>query len=109
MSDIISMDAGDDLNIVYTVQDETGAALGLTGSSVTWKALVSGTTTAAVSKATGGSGITLTTPGSGVLTVDLDPSDTSSLSGTFVIEGKITDASSNVYTFTGVNDALRIK
>jgi len=93
-SSMITMTNGDNLDIVYTIKDENDAVVDLTGGSIAWKALVSGTATAVITK-TGA----LTTPASGVTTVTLDPADTNSLKGTYLLDGQFTDASANIYTF----------
>lgn len=91
---IIRMTRGDNLDIVYTLKDENEALLQMTGTSVSWKALRSGTTTEKISK----SGA-LTDPGAGVTTISLDPADTTSLGGTYALEGEWVDTSGNIYTF----------
>ena len=84
---------GDCVDIVYTISDANGV-VDLTGGSISWKALRSGSDTAQITK-TG----TLTNPSAGVTTISLVPSDTSSLGGTYALLGTFTDASTNVYTF----------
>ena len=88
------MDSGDNLDIVYTITDEDGNIIDLTGGSISWKALVSGTDTAVITK----TGV-LTDPTNGITTVSLDPADTSSLKGTYLLDGNFTDSGANVYSY----------
>lgn len=88
------MTRGDNLDMVYTISDSNGNIEDLTGGSIAWKALVSGTTTAVITK-TG----TLTDPTNGITTVSLDPADTAALGGTYAVDGEYTDSGSSVFTF----------
>lgn len=101
------MFAGDDRQLVYTLKDQAGAVVDLTGGSISWRAVVSGTDTAVITKTSPSGGVVLTTPTSGICTVTLDPADTSSLNGTYELDGKFTDSGSNVYTFE--DDGIRIR
>lgn len=65
--------AGEDRDLVFTVFGETGEVEDITGWSVSF-------TSGGVSK-TVGAGIALTSPTSGVLTVSLSSTDTTSLTG----------------------------
>jgi hypothetical protein len=91
---LITITSGDNLDIIYTIKDENDAVVDLTGGSIAWKALVSGPTTAQITK----TGV-LTDAANGITTVTLDPADTSSIKGTYTIDGEFTDSGSNVYTF----------
>ena len=91
---IIRMTRGDNLDLVYTIKDSTGAVEDLTGGSISWKALISGTTTAVITK----TGV-LTDAANGITTISLDPADTSSLGGTYAIDAEYTDSGASVYTF----------
>ncbi len=91
---ITKMRRGDNIDLVYTISDQSGSIENLTGGSITWKALRSGSTTEKISK----TGV-LTDPTNGVTTISLDPADTSSLGGTYAVEAKYTDSGSDVYTF----------
>lgn len=94
-----SMYQGETKNLVVTVIKEDGTALNLTGCSVTW-ALQRGSS--------GNNLITKSTPNQiaisgNILTVQLIPSDTTSLNGTFSHECKMTDTNGNVSElFTGI-------
>jgi len=96
---IIDIRSGDNLSIVYTIVDENNAVVDLSGGTITWDILVSGTTTALVTKSSPSGGVELTTPTSGIATVALNPADTTGLRGTYQLDGEFTDSSSNVYTF----------
>jgi hypothetical protein len=91
---IIRMVKGDTIDIVYTISDSAGNVEDLTGGSISWKALRSGSTTAEITK-TGA----LTDASNGVTTISLDPADTTSLGGTYAIQGVYTDSGASVYTF----------
>jgi len=99
---IITMTRGDNLDIVYTIKDSTGAAENLTGGSIAWKAWVSGTTTAVITK----TGV-LTDPTNGITTISLDPADTVALGGDYAIDGEYTDSGASVFTFD--DGALRVE
>jgi len=93
--------SGDDLELVVTIQDENGAGLDITSATVTWVLKRNINSTALVTK-TVGSGIVLTTPASGIITISIDPADTAAV---FSAEGKpfyheieLTDVSGNVTT-----------
>ncbi len=66
---------GEDVGLVFTVRNAAGAAIDITGMSFLWL-LVHGPTNAVAKTKTTASGIELTTPGSGVLTVALTEEDT---------------------------------
>ena len=95
---MIEITAGDNRDIVYTIVDENDVVVNLTGGSIIWRALVSGTETVVITKSVG-SGVALTDPTNGVATVSLEPADTTSLKGTYILDGQFTDSGSDVYTF----------
>lgn len=93
--------AGEIRSLVVTVTNNNDRAVeDLTGASVSWK-VKSGTTTA-LSK-TVGSGITLATdPTTGVFTISLQAADSSSLSGVYSHEARVTLSDGTIATvFTG--------
>ena len=96
---LIKISSGDNLDIVYTIVDENDAIVDLTGGSITWRALVSATNTTAIAAKSVSSGVALTDPTNGIATVSLDPVDTTSLKGTYILDGEFVDSASNVYTF----------
>ena len=104
---LIPMTGGSSLDVIYNIVDEDGNAVDLTGGSISWSVKTSGTDNAVITKTSPSGGVALTTPGSGVATVTLDPSDTSSLSGTYTLDGQFTDSGANVYTFE--DGGLRIR
>lgn len=97
----ITLYAGEIKTVSVTVTDlNAGAVEDLTSATISWK-VKSGTTTA-LSK-TVGSGITLDSdPTTGVFTISLQAADTSSLSGTYSHEARVTLSDGTVATlFTG--------
>jgi hypothetical protein len=90
--------AGNDVDIIVTVTDADGTAVNITGVTMTYVLGTEvGAAAATVTKTVGG-GITLTTPASGIATINLDPDDTTSLEGTYYHELEITSAASEVNT-----------
>lgn len=69
----------EDRPLEYTVLDEDGVAVNITGWTVTWTLRVDRATSAALITKTVGSGITLTTPASGILRVTIDSADWSTI------------------------------
>lgn len=80
-----------DLDIQITVNDDAGVAVDLTGASVTWN-LRERRGSAAVLTKTTASGIVLTTPASGIMTITVLDTDTVGLEGIYFHEAVITDA-----------------
>ena len=98
----ITMWSGDDKTISVTVNDENGAAQDITSFTASYVIAKYAGDTAIVTK-TNNTGITLTTPASGILTIVLDAADTTSLGGLYHHELEITDTSSKVATaFIGI-------
>lgn len=95
---IIKITSGNTLNIVYTIKDEANAVVDLTGGSIAWS-INNPDGTSIVSKTSPSGGVVLTTPGSGIMTVTLDPADTTGLKGIYDVLGRFTDSGANVYTF----------
>lgn len=94
----IDIYAGEIVSVVVTVDDlnNVPSPEDLTSASVSWKVKSGGTT--AISK-TVGSGITLASdPTTGVFTISLQASDTSSLSGTYSHEARVTLSDGTVAT-----------
>jgi len=89
--------SGDSMSLVVTVVDDTDAAVNITGYSASWK-VADGPTDDAEIKKSVGSGITLTTPASGILTIAIAASNTSDMAGIYYHELQLTDGSSNVST-----------
>lgn len=85
--------AGDDLTVAFTVAD-----LDLTGAVIRWEAFAweAGpkyglpSEDAAISKVTGGGGITVTDADAGQFEVALVPADTATLAGTYHHEAQVT-------------------
>lgn len=92
------MFSGDDFDIVVTVRDTAGVAKNLTGTTaVVWNLAKRAGGTALLSK-TLGSGVVLTTPLSGVLTITLAPADTAGLAGPYYHEVQLVDAAAKKMT-----------
>ncbi len=91
------INSGDTLNAVISVINDAGAAVNITGYSARWKMSPRIGASASSSK-TVGSGITLTTPTSGILTISLTSADTANRCGAYVHELVLTDGSGNVST-----------
>jgi hypothetical protein len=88
--------AGDDVTLSATATDSAGAAVNLTGSTLSWT--LSDGNVARVTKTTS-DGITVTSAANGTFTVSLDTADTSDLeAGTYRHRATVTDASSNITT-----------
>ena len=92
------MTAGDTKVLVVTVTDDDGLAVDLTGATVKWQAARSFGKDAAISKATGGSGIVLNDPANGQFTITLNPSDTEDLSGEYFHEAEVTATDTTIST-----------
>lgn len=95
-----SMYSGDSVSIACTVTDSaTGAAVVLTGASMSWALATSPGATALVTKTSADGDITVGGAGSNVATVALEPADTATVApGVYTHELQITDGSGNVYT-----------
>lgn len=72
-SNVTGIFSGEDRSIQFTVKDSAGAAVDVTGWAISF---VAGNVTKTV-----GSGVTLTTPAAGVVTVALGATDTTALLG----------------------------
>ena len=95
-----SMYSGDTVSIAVTVTDSTtGAAVNLTGASMTWALATAPGATALVTKTSADGDITVGGAGSNVATVALEPTDTATLTaGVYTHELQVTDGGGNVYT-----------
>ena len=85
------MTGGDDKEIIVSVVDQDGAPKDLTDATAKW-ALATRSGSIAVSKATGGSGITIPVPSNGQVHILLESADTASLAGSYLHECEVTDA-----------------
>jgi len=89
---------GVDKDLVFTVSDNAGDAVDITGATIFWKLYaddVNGDTK--VSKGSDSiGGVVITTALSGIFTVTLADTDTVLLSGTFFHEAKVVDSSGNI-------------
>ena len=94
-----SMYSGDSVSIAVTVTDSTtGAAVNLTGATMTWALATAPGATALVTKTSTDGDITVSGVSSNVATVALEPADTAALSGVYHHELQVIDGASAVYT-----------
>lgn len=93
-----TMVSGDTRTLTVRVRDPDDAVVAITGATIRWRAARSYGKTANITKATGGSGITITDGPNGVFVVTLDPADTASLYGTFYHEAEVTFSDDTVST-----------
>ena len=94
-----TMWSGDDKSIVVTITTDGTTAVDITAYTVNYTLQTAvNDTTVQVTKATGGSGITLSDAINGEFTVTLDDTDTAALSGIYYHEAQVTDGSANKYT-----------
>lgn len=101
ISQDITLYKGDTLKITVPVRDASSAVVNLSGAGVTWwmGKNVSSTGTDVYIKKSLGSGVSLTSDTAGLytITVDVDPTDSQSLSaGTFYHEVAVIDADGNI-------------
>lgn len=92
------MVAGDHKTLVITVKDADGVAVNIASATIKWQCARSLGKASNISKATGGSGITITDAANGVFTVTLNPSDTNSLVGNFIHEAEVTSSGGTIST-----------
>jgi len=94
-----SMYSGDSVSIAVTVTDSTtGAAVNLTGATLTWALATAPGSTATLTKTSTAGDITVGGAGSNVATVALQPADTASLGGLYTHELQVVDGAAAVYT-----------
>lgn len=86
-TDLTGIFSGEDRAVQYTVTDSNGTPVDVTGWAISW---VAGNVTKTV-----GSGVALTTPASGVVTVTLAAADTTALLGTTAYRFRRTDSGFN--------------
>lgn len=100
---LITISAGNDIDLVYTLSDQNGDVVDLTGGSISWKMTKTGATSTEYVTKTGA----LTDPTNGVTTVSISASDTTSYKGTYEMMGIYTDSEANSYTFESNNIRLK--
>jgi hypothetical protein len=94
-----SMYSGDSVSIAVTVTDSTtGAAVNITGATMTWALATAPGTTPLLTKTSGDGDITVSGASSNVATVALAPADTAALNGVYHHELQIVDGGGNKYT-----------
>lgn len=88
-----SMYSGDDEDIAVTVVDDAGAAVDLTGATITWKLADSRGGTIEITKVNDStSGVTITNAAAGEFTIHLSATDTDSLAGVYYHEAQVEDS-----------------
>ena len=96
------MHQGDNKQLIITIYDENDAILNLTGYDIVWVVYHPTTKSVILSKSSG-SGITVPTPSSGQVVIDLLPADTLSVvPNTYNHECEITLSSVVSTTTTGI-------
>lgn len=94
-----SMYSGDNVSIAVTVTDSsTGAAVDLTGASMSWALAAAPGETALVTKTSADGDITVGGASSNVATVALEPADTAALDGVYIHELQLVDGASKTHT-----------
>lgn len=88
-----------DVVFVYTITDQDGAAVSLSGATILWQLKLTSDDTALIEKTTS-SGISITDAAGGEFEVTLTDTDTDIDVGEYYIEALITDASGYKYTVT---------
>ncbi len=92
------MHQGDDVSVAFSVTDDAGAVVDLTGTTVVWRMAPSKySASPSISKSTA-SGITVTDAVGGKFTVAIDAADTAGLGGIYYHEAQVTDAGGKVTT-----------
>ena len=105
MASSFEMYSGDTKTLAVAITDADGNAVTLTGATCAYTIRTAITsTTALVTKATGGSGITVS---GSTVTISLAPADTADLDGTYYHELQITDSAGHVST--AFQDVVSIK
>ena len=102
--------SGDSRRLQFTVTDAAGAAVDLTGATITWALATKLGGTTLLTK-TIGAGITVNGASAGQFYVAVDPADTASLAGTYYHEAEVVDALANkatvaVGTLTVIQDQI---
>lgn len=94
-----SMYSGDSVSIAVTVTDSsTGAAVNLTGATMTWALADTAGATARLTKTSADGDITVGGASSNVATVTLTAADTAGLAGVYVHELQVVDGDGKTYT-----------
>ena len=91
--------AGDTKTLSVTVTEKSDAsATVITSATIAWKAAQSLRSGVLISKATGGSGISITSGTGGTFDVTLDAADTTSLLGDYYHEAQVTFSTGEIST-----------
>lgn len=81
--------SGDTHTLLVRVKDANGDPVDIGGATIKWRCARSFGRAAAISKQTGGSGITIIDGANAVFAVAIDPDDTEDLAGSFYHEAEI--------------------
>lgn len=95
-----------DFTLEFTAKNAAGAAIDLTSATIKWsmKETEDEEAAALISKATGGSGITITSAANGVFEVEIEDTDTEDLDvGTYVHEATITLSGGRIISLTDID------
>lgn len=103
----VSIVSGDTVHLTVTVTDAQDNTVDLAGASVRWALSSRRDSTPTLTKSTSNGGVTITDAAAGEFRVELDPSDTASLSGSWTHEAEVTDASGNVSTVLSGSVSIR--
>lgn len=98
MSGNFSLIEGDTKAITVTVKDRDGDVVDITGATINWQAAKNPHATATLTKATGGSGISITSGTGGQFRITIDAADTANLSGDFYHEAQVTFSDGTIAT-----------
>jgi hypothetical protein len=101
--------AGDDAILTYTLTDETGAPLNLTGVSFTYTIAAYEGGPAVVTKTSASGLVVILNAIGGIVSVDLGNADTIALSGVMWQQLVMTDASGNVSTVSTGNIIFKLR
>ncbi len=98
----VSFFAGETVSLGFTITDSDGAAINLTGATLTFYLARLGTQDTVLTKTTG-SGITVVSAADGTCTVALTSSNTDNLEGLYIYQLRLVD-SSNAETVVSIGE-----
>lgn len=90
--------AGDTKVVQITVLDADGDPVDITSATIKWQAARSLGKSPVITKATGGSGVSITDAANGVFEVTLSGSDTEDLKGDYYFEAEVTASDGTIST-----------
>lgn len=103
-----SIFSGDDEDILVSVVDDAGAAVALTGATITWRLADTRGGTVELTKINDSTnGVTITDAAGGTFTIHIASADTTDLAGVYYHEAQVEDAQGNKTTvLTGYAEIL---